>query len=428
MSPSAVSPHQSRLTFFRQSGWMVIATVAGGVFMYAVHKVASKMPKAEYGVFLTLLQVYNQMLIPSLGLMTIFAQQSVVAFTDAQRRQLTAAVRAVALAGFLLWLIMAGLVFVFRGQMLALWKISNPSALWVTLVIGLVSIWVPITMGILQGQQNFLWLGWTAILNGLGRFVAISIIVLLLGGWAAGAMTGALIGALIALAVGLWHTRGVWLGPSTRFEWRPWLARVLPLTLGLGASQFMMSADMIVVQSIFDEKITGYYGAAGMIGRALVAFTAPLMAVMFPKIARSAARAEKTTVLAQALGATALLGGAAALGCTILPELPLRLVYDKSFLVIAPLVPWFAWCMLPLTLANVLIGSLLARARYEAVPWLLLIAAGYGMTLLYLSPRFVAAGPPRAFAMVVQTLGGFSLLLLAVAAWFAWRRKSPVSD
>ena len=232
MSPSTVSPHQSRLTFFRQSGWMVIATVAGGVFMYAVHKVASKMPKAEYGVFLTLLQVYNQMLIPSLGLMTIFAQQSVVAFTDAQRRQLTAAVRAVALAGFSLWVIIAALAFVFRADLLTLWKISNPSALWVTLVIGLFSIWVPIAMGILQGQQNFLWLGWTAIFNGLGRFVAISIIVLLLGGWAAGAMTGALIGAVISLAVGLWHTRRVWLGPSTRFEWRPWLGRVLPLTLG----------------------------------------------------------------------------------------------------------------------------------------------------------------------------------------------------
>jgi O-antigen/teichoic acid export membrane protein len=254
---------------------MVIATVAGGVFMYAVHKVASKMPKAEYGVFLTLLQVYNQMLIPSLGLMTIFAQQSVVAFTDAQRRQLTAAVRAVALAGFFLWLIIAALAFVFRADLLTLWKISNPAALWVTLVIGLLSIWVPIAMGILQGQQNFLWLGWTAIFNGMGRFVAISIIVLLLGGWAAGAMTGALIGAVIALAVGLWHTRRVWLGPSTRFEWRPWLGRVLPLTLGLGASQFMMSADQIVVQSIFDKEITGYYGAAGMIGRALVAFTAP---------------------------------------------------------------------------------------------------------------------------------------------------------
>ena len=184
-------------------------------------------------------------------------------------------------------------------------------------------------------------------------------------------------------------------------------------------------------QSIFDKDTTGFYGAAGMIGRALVAFTAPMMSVMFPKVAASATSGEKTSVLAQALGATALLGGCAALACTLLPELPLRLVYDKSFLVIAPLVPWFAWCMLPLTLANVLVSSLLARQRYEAVPWLVLVAAGYGLTLLLRSPHFLevsrAAGQLRAFQLVVQTLGVFGLVLLAVAAWFTWGGKRTAS-
>ena len=50
----------SKLTFFRQSGWLVIATLAGGVFFYAVHIFASKMPSSEYGVFNALLQVLGQ--------------------------------------------------------------------------------------------------------------------------------------------------------------------------------------------------------------------------------------------------------------------------------------------------------------------------------------------------------------------------------
>jgi O-antigen/teichoic acid export membrane protein len=421
-------PDHGASAFFRQSGWMVIATVLGGVFMFAVHKVAGRMPKAEYGVFTTLLQVFNLMQIPAIGLQTIFAQQTVTAFTDENRRQLTSTVRVVALATFLIWLVMAGAAFGLRGHLLALWKVSNPAALSVTVVIGLCSMWLPINLGVLQGRQNFLWLGWAAILNGVGRFLSIVVIVLLLGGYAAGAMTGALIGVLAAMGVTFWHARDVWLSPHAPFDWRGWLARALPLTLGLGVCTFMMSADMIVVQSLFDKEKTGFYAAAGMIGRALVFFTAPLIAVMFPKIAHSAARTEKSNVLAQALGATVLLGAMAALGCTLLPTLPLRLVYDASFLTIAPLVPWFAWCMLPLALANVLINSLLARMHYRAVPWLVLVAAGYGLTLLLLSPTFLELEQAQAFKLVVQVLGGFGLLLVGVAAWFTWGANGRAAE
>ena len=133
---------------------------------------------------------------------------------------------------------------------------------------------------------------------------------------------------------------------------------------------------------------------------------------MFPKLVRSAATAQKTDVLKQVLGITLLLGGLAALGCTIMPSLPLRLIYKKEIVDIAtPLVPWFGWCMLPLTLSNVLINSLMARGRFAAVPWLVLVAIGYGVSLYF---------HHDSFKTVIGTLGIFGLLMVGVCVLFAW--------
>jgi len=135
---------------------------------------------------------------------------------------------------------------------------------------------------------------------------------------------------------------------------------------------------------------------------------------MFPKIVQSAARAERTDVLAQALGATALLAGAAALFCTFFAEVPLTLVQGRKYLAAAPLVPWFTWCMLPLTVSNVLVGNLLARQRYAVVPWLVIVACGYALTL-WLEPFH------SSHLRVIQTLGVFAALYFGACVWFTWR-------
>ncbi len=413
-----------RLQFFRQSGWMLLATTLGGICMWAVHIPAQRfMPKPEYGVFVTMLQVMNLMLIPAIGLQTVFAQQTAAATTDRCRRHLAFTVRRLLGAVLVLWLVGTVGAWVFRAELLTQWKIANPATLWLTLGVGLAMLWWPIFQGVLQGRQNFLWLGSLQMVNGVVRLAGVALIVALLGGGAAGAMVAVFIGFWVSVAVAAWPARDVLLGDAEPPVWRDWLRRVVPLTLGLGASQFMMAADQIVVQRVFSEEVTGVYSAAGIIGRALVFFTGPLMAVMFPKIVASAARDQRTDVLGQALGATALLGLLAAMACTLLPELPLRIISGTTYLESAPLVPWFAWCMVPLTLSNVLIGSLLARQRYEAVPWLVLIAILYGGALTWRADLVRTAEPAVAFKHVVQTLGLFSTVLLAVAAWFAWRRK-----
>ena len=424
--PAPARAAESHTTFFRQSGWLIVATVSSGAFMTATQAVASRwMTKEEYSVWFALLRVFLLMSIPSVGLQIVFAQQTAAAVTDEQRRLLAQTVRASLRATLVIWLLMVVVAFLGRNHWIALLKITNPAALWMTVLLGLASLWSPIVKGVLQGLQNFLGLGWVLILDGACRLAAIAVI-LLLGGQAAGGMSGALIGQGVSVLVGAGLIRYLLVAPGERMQWRPWLRRVVPLTLGIGVVQFMSNADVVFVQSVFSASQTPLYMPAAMIGLALVTFTTPLASVMFPKVVRSMALTQDTRALRQALGATALLGSVAALACTLLPELPLRIIYfsNPKYWEAAPLVPWFAWCLLPLVLANVLVANLLARERFAIVPWLVLAALGYGLALGVLKPRLPAMEQLRAFRSVLQTLGSFSLLLFGVAAWFTWRDKA----
>jgi O-antigen/teichoic acid export membrane protein len=419
--PPDAQPHA---TFFRQSGWVMLTMTIGGGVMYAVHPIVARhVPKDEYGVFTTLLQVVSMMGIPAAGLAPVFAQQAAAAVTEAQQRAVISTFHGVCRAIVVIWLTMAAGLAIFWKQALAGLQMNNPGALAATAGVGLVAMLMPVLTGLLQGRQNFAWLGWINIINAVGRFGMICLVILVLGAWAAGAIAGVLIGMAAAVLVAAWQTRDVWGVEKIKVHWGEWLRRVVPLTLGLGVGTFILSADMVFVKHYFPKDRVGYYAAAGMIGRALIFFTAPLTTVMFPKLAHSAARAQKTNVLAWTLGATALAGATAAIGCTLWPWLPLRAaMYDPTFLEnSAPLVPWFAWAMLPLTLSLVLINSLMAHSRFRAVPWLLAVAAGYGLALAAVGRHFGNAADSQAgFRAVVQTLGVFNGLLFLVGAWFTW--------
>jgi O-antigen/teichoic acid export membrane protein len=196
---------------------------------------------------------------------------------------------------------------------------------------------------------------------------------------------------------------------------------VIPLTCGIGSILFVTNADVLFVQSHFDDKIAPFYSAVAMLGVGLVSFTAPISTVMFPKLVSSFAKSERSNSFMLALGGTALLCVSSALVCTIFPRLPLRIIHfnKPEFWVSDQLVPWFMWAMAPLTVANVLTNNLLAKSRFAVVPWLVAAAVGYGLSLdSYLS---TTQGLPHftVFKGVVLRLGGFSCLLLLVATVFS---------
>jgi O-antigen/teichoic acid export membrane protein len=373
------------------------------------------------------------MAIPSIALQTAFAHQTASAITPEQQDRLTGTVQTLLSWTFFLWLAMALIIFIFQRQIMTGLKMDKSILLWVTLIIGLAQLWGPILLGVLQGQHNFLWLGWVVILNGVGRFIAIGIFVALLGGHVVGAMTGVLFGIGIATVIAMFQSRSVWWRPKPNFvfDWKSWLSNIVPLTIGLGASQFIFSADVIFVRTILGDNHTGFYVAAGTIGRGIVVFTAPLITVMFPKIVRDLSHGKKTNILAYTVAATAGLCSFAAACCTLLaiflkhiarsPEIvknyfPASLyeklqTHTEAVQVVGQLLPWFVWSMVPLALANVLLNNLLARKHFRVVPYLLIVVAGYLATLTMVGTSFVR---------VIQILGIFNLLFFVVIAVFTW--------
>jgi O-antigen/teichoic acid export membrane protein len=136
-----------------------------------------------------------------------------------------------------------------------------------------------------------------------------------------------------------------------------------------------------------------------------------------------------------AVGATFLVGSAAAVVSSLFPELPIRVIQGPEYLEAAPLVTWFSWCLLPLTLANTLLNSLLARSRFGFVVPLALVAGVYWLA----QRRFASStGKPGIWGgtstatseAIIQAMGWAALAALIVTALFTWwqgRKKTPPS-
>lgn len=421
--PAPVPEAAHRGTFFRDSGWLMVANIGAGMMMWGVHFLAQGIGPAEYGVFMVFLSV--AMCVPTLPLQMVMTQQTAQAQATNREHEVAAMIRFVWLLTFIVWLVGAVVVGIWHQSILDRWHIANPAGLWVTLLVMLLSLWLPIFWGVLQGQQNFLWLGWSMILNGVGRLAIAVVAVAALHWTAAGMMTGALLGMVIAGVIAMWQTRALWSAASAPFDWRSLLRQVVPLMLGFAAFQFLFTADTMFAKSYFNATTVGFYGSAGTMSRALMWLVGPLASVMFPRIVHSTAKAEKNDLVGLVLGGTAVLAIGGAIGLSILGPWVIRLVYGPSWVQAASAVlPWYAFAMVPLALANVLLNNLLALSSFRVVPGLCVLAGIYALALSRFHDTPV---------MLLQAVGACNLLLLGLCAWFTWARPtvgapSPVNS
>jgi O-antigen/teichoic acid export membrane protein len=408
--PAAEAAHKA--SFFRQSGWLMIANVGGGALMWAVHFLSKKIPESEYGTFGVFLAVV--MVLPTMPLQMVLAQQTARAIAKGRPAEVSGVIRLFWIGTGLIWLVATVLVLAFQRSLLARWQLSDPTGLWLTLPIVLISVWLPMFWGVLQGQQNFLWLGWSMIVNSIGRIVVASVAVLALHRHSSGMLAGVLAGVLLAFGICVWQTRLLWRPRPTPFDWRGLLAQVAPLILAFLGFQILFTADTLMVKSYFSSQDAGFYVSAGTLSRALMWLVLPLASVMFPRIVHSATRGDKSNLAGLVLLGTGVLAIAGVLGLWVLGPLVVKIVYTANYVRVATaILPWYAAAMVPLALGNVLLNNLLARPDSKLLQSLgiLAVAIGYLFAITQFHDSLVT---------VLKTMGICNLIFLGLCAWFTW--------
>lgn len=412
---------EKHTSFFRQSGWLMVANIIGGFMALGVHFLNKRIEPSEYSIFGTLLMATA--FLPTMPLQMVFAQQTASALVLGRERQLAAMIQRAALGIAAAWLVLAVGVLLFQKQIMKGWELSNPLALLVTMLAVLAGLLAPLFTGVLQGRQDFLWMGWTAMLSAIGRIVVAAVLVLAFAGGATAMMVGALLGMLLGLLVAVWRSRDLWSRKGEGFDGKSLWREIGPLMLGFGVCQFMFTTDTMYAKWFFSGDDMKQYVAAGTLSRALLWLVLPLAAVMFPKLVQSHVQEQKTNLFNLVILGTAVLAILGALGLWLVGPWVVRLVYQAQDVPgTVALLPWYAGAMIPLALANVMANDLLARSRFAVVPWMVLVGVAYAISLPLLLRQF-----PGRMEVVLQTLAAFNLLLFAVCAWFTWRKPAATT-
>ncbi len=149
----------------------------------------------------------------------------------------------------------------------------------------------PINVAILQGLQDYLWLGMNAGLGGPLKFLFCVGLV-----WAGFGVSGALFGFFLT-NLSLWllaywpirrHMAGVTLSLGTTPS-IPWIS-ILPIFLANLAFTVITQADMVLVNRYFPAHDAGLYAAAAVLGRSVMYAPGAFVLALFPMVSAHQAR------------------------------------------------------------------------------------------------------------------------------------------
>ncbi len=409
--------HKPHAAFFRQSGWMMMASIFGGFMSFGVHILNRWVPEGGYGEFGVMVMVIT--CLPAIPLQMVFAQQTAATLVEGRERQLSGMIRRAWVATFLIWLVALVLLIIFQHKIVEGWQLKGSTILFVDIGAVLAAIWLPLFSGVMQGRQDFFWYGWSLILGGVTRFAGAAVLVILFHAGGTGMLMGALVGVGCSGVVVIWRTRDLWKLKPEPFNSKELLVQITPLVFAFGVCQFLFSSDTMFAKAHFDPISMNHYVAAGTLARALLWLVMPLAAVMFPKLVQSSAKKEKSNLLAIVIGGTAILAIFGAIGLCIFGPFVVHIIFKGDVSETVSLLPWYAVAMIPLALANVMVNDLMARKQFKVVPLMLALAIGYGFTQPYMINHY-----PGRMTIILQTLGAFTLALFLICAWFSWGKKS----
>lgn len=290
----------------------------------------------------------------------------------------------------------------------AVLKLDSPAAALI-----MATTAVPLTIfggqiGVLQGERRWAHLGLMYMANGLGRFTAGAVCILL---------DPTFISAVVGIGIGFWIpvVLGWWLMRHDRTAHEP-VAENRPRSLLMEAvrnSQALLaffalsSLDIVVARNTLSEHQAGLYAAGLILTKAMLFLPQFVVVVAFPSMSQGS---ERRRALTLSLTLISVLGAVGTLAAWLLSGIALRFVGGSGYVEVQSKLWLFAIIGTLLAMIQLLVYSVLARQGRLAVyaVWVALAAMlGLGLmadTLVGLATRVIAVDAALLVALLAVTV------------------------
>ena len=345
--------------------YLFIASLAGNVSAYFFQFYMSrKLSVADFGMLNSLLSLSAIISVPA-GTVLVVMARYVSKFN---------ALRAIGKIKYLFYnayikLLLAGMlgVGIFVSLSGYLCDYLNINTRFPLILIGislLISLLLPINMGILQGLQKFGYLGLSGILSGVLR-LACGVLLISRGLGVNGAIVAGIIPSLVMLFITFYPIRFLFNkavhNDNERYT-KEILLYSLPVTLSTFCFTGIINIDLVLVKHFFSPEDAGNYAAVAILGRSIFYLPGAIILAMFPMVSESHTLNKDTHgLLNKALLFTLLLSGVGLVLFFVFPSQLMGLLMGKKFIATAPLLRIFGLAMLPFALLNILINFNLAK-------------------------------------------------------------------
>jgi O-antigen/teichoic acid export membrane protein len=283
--------------------------------------------------------------------------------------------------------------------------------LWLT-AFSSAAVLTTVPRGTLRGEHRFLAFGVNQVAESAVR-LAVGTTVMAFGAFASAALAGYAAGGIGALAFGLWQIRSLRRPPRVVIDTRPLWAFSIPLLFISFYGIFVTNADMLVAKHALSESDAGLYGAATSVARLLFLAVAPVLTVLFSRIAALKARnqSSRRLVLSVCIPLAAGLLGSLALPWFWGEEL-LRLAFGGRFAGGAPVlrILWLTTCLFLLQNLGqyVLLGADRTRAS-----WAFLLPCALMVVLFW---QFHGSATEVALCSLAAVVAGLVLVVVLLLA------------
>jgi O-antigen/teichoic acid export membrane protein len=328
---------------------------AGGLGVAFQSLVSHHLTPADYGGVFAVVTLITLLGLPASGFTLLMARQTSRDLATGQAESSTTLLRrgnrVLVLAGASL-----AACLVLASQPLAA-LLNVPEQLLFAAAIGLpFGFALPLLMGEFQGEQRFFMFSALSVGQaGLKLIGALALGVL----WGpAGIIAGISLASVTVYFVALGLLRHKVATKPVKDWWRPaaaYLAVIVPSTLALAV---LLSADVLIVKSVFSSRVAGEYAAVAALGRAIFWGASGVAAVLFPKVIFRGAQGRSGLQLVGASMALVAAGGLGGLALLSLGSTWLLTAFaGPAYAQAAGYLPWYAVGMTLLGGVAVLIAT-----------------------------------------------------------------------